>query len=85
MEYLGKSSDLRVYPLLHRRGIALDVANVMRFEQHDVILKLLIEEMPRDQPVGYSPLSMEQLQRADKEIWTKIGETVANSWPTPKP
>ena len=70
-------SDLRVYQLLHRRGIALDVANVMRFEQHDVISKLLIEEMQRDQPVGYSALSLEQLQRADKEVWSKIGESVA--------
>ena len=72
-------SDLKMVQLLQRRGIALDIAGIMKFEQHDLILQLLVEEMQRDQPTGYAVLSVEQLQRADKEIWDLIGKTVAKS------
>ena len=73
------SSDLKVLQLLQRRGIALDIAGVMKFEQHDKIVQFLIEEMQREQPAGYASLSVEQLQRADKEVWDLIGKQAAKS------
>ena len=73
------TSDLKVVQLLQRRGIALDVAGIMGFEQHDQIVQLLIEELQRDQPTGYAPLTVEQLQRADKEVWELIGKQTAKT------
>ena len=66
------NSDLKIVQLLQRRGIALH-------RDHDKIVQLLVEELQRDQPTGYSPLSIEQLQRADREIWSLIGKETAKT------
>ena len=55
------------------------VAKITKFEDHDKITQLLIEELQREQPSGYSTLSVEQLQRADKEIWSLIGKETAKT------
>eukprot|EP00971_Amphidinium_carterae_P145401 2881297-Amphidinium_carterae.1 len=54
---------------LSRRAAALDLANVMRIEDHQVLMRMLLRELQRQPPPGYNPVTHDQLQRADKEAW----------------
>ena len=76
---LAMNTDLKIAQLLQRRGIALDIAKVMKFEDHDKIVQLLIEKLQCGQPSGFATLLVEQLQLADKEIWSLIGKETSKT------
>ena len=66
------NTDLALKNLLQRRGLALDMADVMSYEAHDKIVSLLFTEYSKEQPVGWGKVTVEQLHRTDKEIWSQI-------------
>eukprot|EP00971_Amphidinium_carterae_P286480 5687788-Amphidinium_carterae.1 len=72
-------TDLKINRALARRGAALDCANVMRTEHHDVLMNMLIRELQRVPPAGHQRVTHEQLQRADKEAWRLVAEATATS------
>jgi hypothetical protein len=59
---------------LQRRGLAMDMARVMRFATHEKIVAFLFEELAREALPGYSSISLEQVRRADKEIFNRLAE-----------
>eukprot|EP00971_Amphidinium_carterae_P345455 6486416-Amphidinium_carterae.1 len=73
------STDYRVMQALSRRAAALDIANVMRIEDHQELSRMLLRELQRNPPPGYSPVTHDQLQRADKEAWHLASERVKSS------
>lgn len=68
------SSDLRLMQALQRRGIALDVGGAMTYKVHDTWVRLMIREHQRVPPHGFSALSYEQLERADREVFRRMAE-----------
>ena len=68
------SSDLLLKMALTRRGLALDQALVMSFKMHEKIVNLFFGEMMRAPPPGYSRVSVNQVLRADIEIFKKLQE-----------
>eukprot|EP00971_Amphidinium_carterae_P201918 4006495-Amphidinium_carterae.1 len=54
---------------LHRRGVAAELANLMRVEDHEVLVTLLTQELLREPLHGHQPVTHEQLRRADVEAW----------------
>lgn len=46
-------TDLDVLNALKRRGVAYEIARVMRFEVHEIIVNLLFKELQRDPPDGF--------------------------------
>jgi hypothetical protein len=68
------SSDLRLMQALQRRGIALDLGGAMSYRKHDELVKLLVREHQREPPRGFSSLTYEQLERADREIFRRMAE-----------
>jgi hypothetical protein len=60
------NSDLRIKNALQRRGIALDMANLVTFEMHEKLVKKLMQVYQDEPPRGYRSVDMDQLRRADE-------------------
>eukprot|EP00971_Amphidinium_carterae_P325687 6456083-Amphidinium_carterae.1 len=68
-QFADVSTDYKVYLALHRRGVALDLGNVMRYEDHNLLARWILKEMHRAPPEGYAKVTHFQAQQADKECW----------------
>ena len=68
------TSDFKLFQLLARRGMAAHMANILRYPTHDKWTQILLSEMHREAPAGYTTVSIAQLQRADLELWTRVAE-----------
>ena len=52
------STELEVMNAMKRQGIAYEIANLMSFEKHELIVNLLFAELQRDVLEGYKKLSI---------------------------
>ena len=68
------SSDLLLEHTLRRRGLAYDMAGIMSYETHDRIAKHLMKEYLRAPLTGFARVTIEQLRRADEEIFRELQE-----------
>ena len=68
------STELEVMNAMKRRGVAYEIANLMSFEKHELIVNLLFAELQRDVLEGYKKLSIAQLAAADREIHLRLAE-----------
>ena len=68
------NSSLGLMQCLHHRGVAADLANLCKCEDHDALVQMLLQEYQRSHPTGFGKISMEQLQRADREAWRVAAE-----------
>jgi hypothetical protein len=59
---------------LQRRGLALNVARLMSFEVHELLVEFFFEEMARESLPGFHKVSLEQVRRADREIFVRLAE-----------
>ncbi|CAK9064419.1 unnamed protein product, partial [Durusdinium trenchii] len=59
---------------LVRRGLAMEQANVMSYENHDRWTELLMETRMSEPPLGYQKVSVKQLEQADKKFFTLLSE-----------
>ena len=67
-------SDLEIFQALRRRGIAYNLAAIMTFEKHELLVDLLFAEYQREPPAGFAPISISQLQQADREVHVRMAE-----------
>ena len=68
------SSDLKMVQALHRRGTAMHIANLLDYRTHDMIVKMFLAELQRTPPHGYRAVSVDQLCRADVEIFRQMAD-----------
>eukprot|EP00971_Amphidinium_carterae_P352167 6492459-Amphidinium_carterae.1 len=68
------STDFRVYLALHRRGVALEVAGVMKFVTHRKLVNALFRAYLQQQPAGREKVNLAQLQSTDEFIWTELAK-----------
>ncbi|CAK0909772.1 unnamed protein product, partial [Prorocentrum cordatum] len=66
------STDLLLKQTLQRRGLALEMGDVLSFDMHEKLVDLLIGEYQRGPPPGYTRVSIEQLARADREVFKHL-------------
>ena len=66
------SSDLKLQQALTRRGVALDMADLMSFQVHETLVKFYFSEMDKEPIFGYNPVSLQQIHRADIEAFTQL-------------
>ena len=52
----------------------MNLARLLTFEVHESLIAFYFEEMDRDQLSGYATVSMEQVRRADKELFIQIAK-----------
>ena len=69
------TSDLKVKYALTRRGLMLDQANLIAFENHELLVKMLLKAYARKPPPGYARVSLEQLRQADRELFLLLAQS----------
>eukprot|EP00973_Karenia_brevis_P015903 2175479-Karenia_brevis.AAC.1 len=68
------SSETKLRFALQRRGVAMQMAEIMSFKAHDEIVNWFITEMNRDPIPGHLKVSVDQVHRADVELFTRAAE-----------
>ena len=68
------SSPLHVQWALQRRGLALEQGQLLTFSDHERWTNRMLRELTRDPPYGYQRTTLEQLHRADKEVFRRLAE-----------
>ena len=59
---------------LQRRGLAFDQCKLISNEVHDKWVQSLLMQLTREAPSGYSKVQMEQVLRADRELFTLMAQ-----------
>lgn len=68
------ASDYKFRQALSRRGIALDLAGLCSFEVHEMLADVLMTEFHQPALDNHSSVTMEQLETADKHLFTRLAE-----------
>ena len=65
-------SDLKLLNALRRRGIAMEMANLMSYDAHEDLVAWFIKELNRPPPRGYQNVSLQMLRDADEEVFVEM-------------
>jgi hypothetical protein len=68
------TSDLKLKLALQRRGIAMEMAGLCTYSAHQVLVDVLLAEFMRPPLDGYTSVSLQQIQRADRQAFVKMAE-----------
>lgn len=68
------SNELLMQWALQRRGLAFDQCKLISNEVHDKWVQSLLMQLTRDAPPGYAKVQMEQVLRADRELFTIMAQ-----------
>ena len=63
-------SEIKLQWCLQRRGIALEMCNLVSWTISQTWLATMFNTYATDPPSGYGRVTLQQLIRADKELWT---------------
>ena len=67
-------TDLRMRQAYMRRGLAMEIANLMSFTSHEKLVEKMFMEYQREPPPGYGPVTLRQLAEADRRAWKMMAE-----------
>jgi hypothetical protein len=67
-------TELDVLNALRRRGIAYELAHLMSYEVHEMIVSLFFTELQRDPIEGFKKTTLGQLSAADREVHLRLAE-----------
>ena len=65
-------SDLKLANDLTRRGIALELAQLMSYNVHDNMIRMFLREYSRPPIPGYAKISLIQIKNADEEVFVRL-------------
>ena len=65
-------SDLKLLNALRRRGIAMEMANLLSYDSHEELVAWFIKELNRPPPRGYQNVSLQMLRDADEEVFVEM-------------
>ena len=69
------STELKVVEAMTRRGLALEQANLMTFETHDMVARSLMKHLGRPVPPGFQGPNIQSVLRADYELWLLVSDS----------
>ena len=73
------STDLSMKTALQRRGIAMDLANLLSFHEHEKLIDWIMLEYRRDAIPGYASVSLNQVHRCDTEVFIRLAERTSGN------
>ena len=77
-------SEIKLQWCWQRRGLAMDQCRLLSWEIHDAWVHQLFCTLSHPAPPGFQQVKVEQLVRADRELWTLLAQDVKGSLkPTP--
>ena len=71
-------TDLRMRQAYMRRGIALEIADIMTMTVHEKLIEKLFQEYQREPPPGWAAVSLRQLADADRRMWKLMSEKLTD-------
>ena len=72
-------SEIKLQWCWQRRGLAMDQCRLLSWEVHDSWVHQLFRTMSQTAPPGFHQVKVEQLIRADRELWTLLAQEVKGS------
>ena len=66
-----------------RRAIAYDFANLISFTAHERYTASLMHHLSMEPPPNFQRTTIDQILRADREVWLYVSRSVDNIRPTP--
>ena len=72
-------SEIKLQWCWQRRGLAMDQCRLMSWAVHDSWIHQLFRTMSQTPPPGFQHVKVEQLIRADREMWTLIAQEFTGS------
>ena len=72
-------SELKFQWCLQRRGMAYDQCYLLSWAVHEQLVATLLGCLSRTPPPGFQSVKLEQLVRADREIWTILARETKGS------
>eukprot|EP00435_Cladocopium_sp_Y103_P039314 s106_g10.t1 len=73
------NSELKYQWCMMRRGLAMDQCRVLSWEVHQQWLNYMLNLLSRPVNPGFQQIRLEQLVRADRELWTLLAQEVTGS------
>ena len=67
-------SELKLQWAMQRRGIALDQCRLLDWSIHEEWVQWLLQSVTKDVPSGFAVVKLEQILRADQELWTVLAQ-----------
>lgn len=74
-------SEIKLQWCFQRRGVALEMCNLVSWDISQEWLATMYNTYATDPPPGYGKVTLQQLIRADKELWTLIARSVTSVKP----
>ena len=72
------ATPMKLQMCLKRRGLAMDMCNLITWHEHEKWISTLFEAFNQDSPQGFSPPSLAQLLKADREIFLRMSKDVGS-------
>ena len=72
-------SELKLQWALQRRGIAMDQCRLLDWDYHEDWVQWLLQSIIKEVPSGFGSIKLEQVVRADKELWTLLAQQQTKS------
>ena len=72
------STPLTLQWCLQRRGLAFDMNNIIAWETHEKWTSFLMQSLTREVPPGYATISINQLLRADSELFLLMSKEISS-------
>ena len=67
-------SEIKLQWCLQRRGIAMDQCQLLPWATHEAWVQQLFRTLSQQAPPNFQPVKMDQLVRADRELWTLLAQ-----------
>ena len=68
------STELRVQHAFTRRGLALEMANLMSYSVHEKITRSFMAHLTQTVPSAFQRPDISAILRADRELWTRAAD-----------
>eukprot|EP00435_Cladocopium_sp_Y103_P066264 s14_g28.t1 len=72
-------SELKLQWALQRRGVAMDQCRLLDWSHHEDWVQWLLQTITKDVPAGFASVKLDQIVRADKELWTILAQQQTKS------
>eukprot|EP00435_Cladocopium_sp_Y103_P062898 s272_g24.t1 len=72
-------SEIKLQWCWQRRGLAMDQCRLVSWAVHEAWVQQLFQTLSQQPPPGFQHVSMQQLIRADRELWTLLAQECKGS------
>ena len=72
-------TELKLQWAMQRRGVAMDQCRLLDWSVHEDWVQWLLQSLTKDVPSGFTSVKLDQVIRADKELWTILAQQQSKS------